>query len=158
MDLGIAILDIALWLLRYPEIKSVSAVNYYHTFKTVEDSSFVMMRFKNSAAVVLEASWTLHREDDLFYCNVYGTQGSSGINPLKIFKRMHGTLVNVTPLKMEHPSNIFKRSYEYELQHFVSAVRNNTDVISTGEEALARLKIIDAIYKSAKLEKEIIFR
>jgi predicted dehydrogenase len=117
-----------------------------------------MMRFKNSAAVVLEASWTLHREDDLFYCNVYGTQGSSGINPLKIFKRMHGTLVNVTPLKMEHPSNIFKRSYEYELQHFVSAVRNNTDVISTGEEALARLKIIDAIYKSAKLEKEIIFR
>jgi len=158
MDLGIVILDIALWLLKFPEIKSVSAANYHHSFKTVEDSSFVMLRFKNDSTAVLEASWTLHREDDLFYCNVYGTEGSSGINPLKIFKRMHGTLVNVTPLKMEHPSNIFKRSYEYELQHFINSIRNNTEVISTGEEAIARLNIIDAIYKSARLKKEIIFK
>jgi predicted dehydrogenase len=158
MDLGIVILDIAMWMLKFPEVSSVSAVNYYHWFKTVEDSSFVMLKFKNDATLILEASWTLHREDDLFYCNVYGTQGSSAINPLKIYKRMHGTIVNVTPLKMEHPSNIFKRSYEYEIQHFISALRNNTEVVSTGEEALARLNIIDAIYKSAKLGKEISFK
>lgn len=158
MDLGIVMLDIALWLLKFPKVKSVSAVNYYHTFKDVEDSSFVLIRFQNNATLSIEASWTLHREDDLFYCNVYGKEGSSQINPLKIYKRMHGTLVNVTPLKMEKPANIFKRAYEYELNHFVNAVRNSTPNVSNGAEALERMKIVDAIYKSAKQGKEVVFK
>lgn len=156
MDLGIVMLDIALWLLRFPKVKSVSAVNYHHSFKNVEDSSFVLMRFENNITLSIEASWTLHREDDLFYCNVYGKEGSSQINPLKIYKRMHGTLVNVTPLKMEKPANIFKRAYEYELSHFINAVRSNSPNLSNGAEALERMRIIDAVYKSAKQGKEII--
>jgi predicted dehydrogenase len=158
MDLGIVLLDIALWLMKYPKIRSVNSVNYYHSFKSVEDSSFVMLRFENNATVIFETSWTLQREEDLFYCNVFGTEGSSSINPLKIFKKMHGALMNVTPMKMEKPANIFKRSYEYELKHFFNAVQNDTEIISTGDEALQRLKIIDAIYKSAKLGKEIYFK
>lgn len=158
MDLGIVTLDIALWLLKFPKVKSVSAVNYYHTFKDVEDSSFILIRFQNNATLSIEASWTLHREDDLFYCNVYGKEGSSQINPLKIYKRMHGTLVNVTPLKMEKPANIFKRAYEYELSHFFNSVRSGKPNLSTGEEALERMKIIDAIYKSAKQGKEVVFK
>ena len=158
MDLGIVMLDASLWLLKFPEIISVSAVNYNHAFQTVEDSSFIMLRCANNATVTIEASWTLHREEDLFYCNVYGTEGSSSINPLKILKRMHGTLVNVTPLKMETPTNIFKKSIEYELKNFINSIRNNGKIISSGEEALTRLKIVDAIYRSAKLGKEIIFK
>jgi predicted dehydrogenase len=158
MDLGIVMLDIALWLMRFPKVKSVSAVNYYHSFKDVEDSSFVLIRFENNATLSIEASWTLHREDDLFYCNVYGKEGSSQINPLKIYKRMHGTLVNVTPLKMERPANIFKRAYEYELNHFITSVRNGSPNLSNGSEALERMKIIDAVYKSAKLGKEVAFK
>jgi len=145
-------------VMNFPEVVSVSAVNYNHAFQTVEDSSFFMLRCANNATITIEASWTLHREEDLFYCNVYGTEGSSSINPLKILKRMHGTLVNVTPLKIETPANIFKKSIEYELKNFINSIRNNSKIISTGEEALARLKIIDAIYKSAKLGKEIIFK
>jgi predicted dehydrogenase len=117
-----------------------------------------MLRFENGATVNIEASWTLHREDDLFYCNVYGNEGSSSINPLKIYKKMHGTLVNVTPLKMEKPTNIFKRSYEYEINHFINCVINNSDIVSSGAEALERMKIVDAVYRSAKLGKEIAFK
>src|SRR4030095_4629518 len=112
IDLGIVMLDIALWLMKFPKIKSVSAVNYYHTFKNVEDSSFVMLRFQNDATVIVEASWTLQREDDLFYCNVYGKEGSANINPLKIYKYMHGTLVNVTPqswVKRSYLNEIYRR-------------------------------------------------
>jgi predicted dehydrogenase len=158
MDLGIVMLDIALWLLKFPKLKSVSAVNYYHSFKDVEDSTFVLLRFENGSTVSVEASWTLLREDDLFYCNVYGKEGSAQINPLKIYKKMHGTLVNVTPLKMERPANIFKRSYEYEINHFINSVRNNKPNLSSGTEALERMKIVDAVYKSAKLGKEVILK
>lgn len=159
MDLGIVLLDISLWMLNFPKIKSVSAVNYYHTLADVEDSTFALLRFENGATINIEASWTLHREDDLFYCNVYGKEGSASINPLKIYKRMHGTLVNVTPLKMEKPANIFKRSYEYELNHFINCIANDTgQLVSSGIEALERMKIVDAVYKSAKLQKEVSFK
>ncbi len=158
MDLGIVVLDIALWLLKFPKIKSVSAVNYNRTFKTVEDTSIVFLRFVNGSTVSIEASWSLLRENDMFYCNVYGTEGSTSINPLRIYKKMHGTLVNVTPLKLEKPANIFKRSYEYELQHFFNSVRTGRPVVSDGEEALSRQRIIDTVYKSAKSGKEIFFK
>lgn len=158
MDLGIVCLDVSLWLMKYPDIKSVSAINYHHTFEAVEDSSFVLLRFVNGSTVSIEVSWSLLRENDIFYCNIYGKEGSTSINPLRIYKKMHGTLVNVTPVKFEKPANIFIRSYEYELQHFINAVQTNTHVISSGVEALARLKIIEAIYKSAKTGKEIIFK
>jgi predicted dehydrogenase len=158
MDLGIVMLDIALWLMKFPKIKSVTAVNYYHTFKDVEDSSFVLLRFANNATVTIESSWNLHREDDLFYCNVYGREGSSSINPLKIYKKIHGTLVNITPLKIEKPANIFKRTYEYQIRHFINCIRSNTPNISGVKEALNRMKIVDAIYKSARSGKEVLFK
>jgi predicted dehydrogenase len=158
IDLGIVMLDIALWLMKFPRIKSLTAVNYHHSFKDVEDSSFVLLRFANNSTLTIEVSWTLHREDDLFYCNVYGKEGSAGINPLKIYKHMHNTLVNVTPLKMEKPANIFKRSYEYELSHFINCVRNDTPNLCDGLEALDRMKIVDAVYKSAKTGKEVSFK
>ncbi len=158
IDLGIVLLDIALWLMRFPKIKSVSAANYNHSVKDVEDSSFVMLKFANNATVTIETSWTLHRENDLFYCNVYGKEGSANINPLSIYKHMHGTLVNVTPLKMEKPANVFKRTYEYELNHFFNSVRNNKPALSDGTEALERMKIVDAVYRSAKTGREIVFK
>lgn len=158
MDLGIVVLDMAMWLMKFPKIKSISAVNYHHNFKGVEDTSIVFLKFANGVTINIESSWTLHREHDIFYSNVFGTEGSSSINPLRIYKKMHSTLVNVTPLKLEKPVNIFKRSYEYELQHFLNSVRTGTDVISSGNEALTLMKIIDSVYKSANSGKEVIFK
>ena len=155
MDLGIVLLDTVLWLLKFPEVKSVSAVNCYNMNTDVEDSTIVLIRFENGVTLNLEASWSLLREDDLFYVNVYGKAGSAQINPLKIYKRMHGNIVNVTPLKMEKPENIFKRSYEYELIHFIKVIQEGKEIVSGGREALQCLKIVDAVYKSAKLGKEI---
>jgi predicted dehydrogenase len=158
MDLGIVILDIALWMMKFPKIKSVSAVNFNHSFKDVEDSSFVLLRFENGSTVSIETSWTLHRANDMFYCNVYGREGSSSINPLRIYKNMHDTLVNVTPVKIEKPTNLFKRTYEYELNNFVTSVLNGKPSLSDGSEALDRMKIVDAVYESAKAGKEIVFK
>jgi len=157
MDLGVVMLDTALWLMKFPKVHSVSSVNYYQNSTDVEDSTFALIKFENNATLALETSWALHREDDLFYCNVYGTEGSSQINPLKIYKRMLGTLVNVTPLKMEKPANMFKRTYEYELIHFFKVIQEDITLLSSGPEALERLKIVDAVYESARTGKEVLF-
>lgn len=158
MDLGIVILDIALWMMKFPKIKSVSAVNFNHSFKDVEDSSFVLLRFENGSTVSIETSWTLHRANDMFYCNVYGREGSTSINPLRIYKNMHDTLVNVTPVKIEKPANLFKRTYEYELNNFINSVLTGKPSLSDGSESLDRMRIVDAIYESAKAGREVTFK
>lgn len=158
LDNGIVMLDLGLWIMGFPEIQSVSAANYFHNTNSVEDSSIAVIKFKNKSVLTIEVSWSLLRDGELFYCNVYGKEGSSSINPFKIYKRMEGNLYNITPKKLVLPSNTFKKSYEYELRHFVNAVKGEINLISTGEDALKVMEAVDAIYNSAKKDREIIFK
>ncbi|HZY10268.1 MAG TPA: Gfo/Idh/MocA family oxidoreductase [Bacteroidota bacterium] len=155
LDLGIVMLDLVLWMLDFPPVERVSAKMYRHKTKNVEDSSIVFIEMKYGIAVIIEVSWSLHAVQDSFYAEFYGSEGSAMINPLRIHKQLHGNLVNVTPAKSETPINLFKKSYESELKHFVGAARGLHTVISTGEEAVLRMKIVEAIYRSAQKGKEI---
>jgi predicted dehydrogenase len=157
LDMGIVMLDLALWMTGYPEVSRVNATNYSHKTK-VEDSSVAYLTMKNGATITIEVSWNFHIENELYYCNIYGEQGSGKINPLMIHKEMHGNIVNVTPVKTDTSQNALKKSYENELKHFIGAVRGIHPIISTAQEAVQRMKIIDAIYKSSVKGKEITFK
>jgi predicted dehydrogenase len=158
LDLGIVMLDLALWMTGYPEVTRVNAVNYSLKNASVEDSSAVFLSMKNGATIMIEVSWSFMIENELHYCNIYGEHGSGKINPLRVHKEMHGGIVNVTPEKMDAPLRMLKRSFENELKHFIGAVRGLHSVISTSEEAVQRMKIVDAVYKSAAKQKEISFK
>ncbi len=157
LDMGIVMLDLALWMTGYPDVVRVNAVNYYHRTK-VEDSSVAFLHMKNGATISIEVSWRVHIENELYYCNIYGDKGSGKVNPLKIHKEMHGSVVNVTPMKTDSTVNMIKRSYENELKYFIETLRGNLPNISTAGEAVQRMKIVDAIYKSASKGKEIYFK
>ncbi len=156
LDLGIVMLDMAMWLMNYPDVLTVSATTYHQHTKTVEDSAALFARFAGDVTFTTEVSWTFQREGDFFYCNVFGDDGSAFINPLKVYKRIHNNLVNLTPAKAHTPVALYKKSYENELRHFVSAVRGIVPLISTGEEAMKRMTIVEAIYQSAAKKKEIV--
>jgi predicted dehydrogenase len=155
LDMGIVILDLALWMMGYPSIEKVTAQTYYHETESVEDSAVAMLGMANGTTITIEVSWSLNVEDDFFYCNVFGRNGSARLNPLRLNKQMHGSLVNMTPAKVEKPHSLFKRSYENEIRHFVGAARGLHPVTSTGEEALHRMKIVEAIYESARTGRQI---
>jgi predicted dehydrogenase len=156
LDLGIVMLDLALWMTGFPEVARVNASDYAHKTK-VEDSSVAFITMKNGTTITIEVSWNFHIENELYYCNIYGDQGSGKINPLKIHKEMLGNIVNVTPIKTDTSQHALKRSYENELKHFVGAVRGIHPIISTAQEAVQRMKIVDAVYRSAEKGKEIYF-
>jgi predicted dehydrogenase len=158
LDLGIVMLDLALWMTGYPEVKRVDSSTYSHATPGVEDSAAVFLFMKNGATITIEVSWSFYIENELFYCNIYGDKGSAKLNPLKIHREMHGSIVNVTPGKIDDIQNLFRRSYENELKHFVGAVRGIHQVISTADEAVLRMRIVDAIYQSAAKKKEIYFK
>lgn len=155
MDLGVVMLDMACWTLGYPEVRRVSAMHFNHKTKNVEDTSVVSMAMKNGTVVNLEVSWSACVPEDVYYFHAYGTEGSASLNPLRIHKDLNGNIVNLAPAKIESPQQLFKRSYENELKHFLAAVRNIHPVISTADEAVQRMKIIEAVYKSVRTGKEV---
>jgi predicted dehydrogenase len=157
LDLGIVMLDLILWMTGFPEIVRVSSRMYHHSTKSVEDTCVVFLQLKSGVTVTIEVSWSLQSAEDFFYCQLFGSGGSAMINPLRILKNLHGNIVNVTPAKLESRQNLHKKSYENELKHFVGAARGLHPVVSTGEEAVHRMKIVDAIYGSSKRGKEIAF-
>jgi predicted dehydrogenase len=142
----------------FPEVKSVSAVNYYHNTKTVEDSNFALIKFKNGSALTIEVSWSFLRSREFYYCNVYGTNGSTSINPLRILKKMDTELFDITPKTIKLSPHEIKSSYEFELKYFISSVKGKNTPISTGREAMNVMQVVDSVYKSAKLGKEIVFK
>jgi predicted dehydrogenase len=158
MDNGIVMLDLGMWMLGFPEVKSVSAVNYKHNTKTVEDSNFTFVKFKNGACLTIEVSWSFLRTGEFFYCNVFGTNGSATINPLRISKMINKQVFDITPKNIKVLSGNYRNSFENELKYFTGAINGTHELVSTGKEALAVMEVLDAIYKSAQAGKEIIFK
>ncbi len=156
LDLGIVMFDLAFWMMGYPEVKEVTATNYTHMTRDVEDSSIVYLKMKNGSTMTIESSWSFESNTDFFYCDCFGTEGSGSLNPFRILKRMHGSLVNVAPASQETPQNLYRKSYENEIKHWVSVLQNLHPVQSTGDEAIHRMKVVEAIYRSAKGGRSIV--
>ncbi|MCX6173264.1 MAG: Gfo/Idh/MocA family oxidoreductase [Ignavibacteriales bacterium] len=155
IDLGILILDLALWILNDKKMKSVSVQKFNHNTKDVEDSAIGLIRFDDDRVISFEVSWGLHSEWDKFHLAAFGTEGTAHLNPLRAYKRMESSHIDYTVSNQSNQTNLFKKSYENELKHFIGVVRENTPVISTGDDAVSLMILLEALYKSAKLKKEI---
>lgn len=155
LDLGIHLLDVALWLIDNPAVNSVSTQNYYQNSKNLEDTSVSFIRCNNSSVISLETSWSLAEEKDSFYISIYGSKGSISTTPFKLYKRIGEENVDLKPSTTENPLQLFKKSYLNELKSFIGAINGLNPVFSPGEEAMELLKISEAMYKSASQDKEI---
>jgi predicted dehydrogenase len=157
VDLGIVMLDMAFWMMGYPDVKRVSATHFAQSTRQVEDTSLVSIMMANGSKINLDVSWSMSAEEDVYFCDVYGTEGTARLNPLRISKELHGNYVNLAPARMDPPQKFFKRSYENELKHFLSSVRGIVPVVSTADEAVQRMRIVEAVYKAARTEREVQF-
>ncbi|MDX9924630.1 MAG: Gfo/Idh/MocA family oxidoreductase [Ignavibacteriaceae bacterium] len=155
MDLGIVILDLALWLYDFIPIKSVSVQKFHHKLKDVEDSAVGFIRLENGSVINFEVSWSLYSETNGFNLTAFGTKGSAMLNPLRAYKRIDSLSLDYSTSTTSSKTNLFRKSYENELKHFIGSVRGNNPVISSSENAMMRMKLLDAIYKSAESNKEV---
>lgn len=155
IDLGIHLLDLALWLMNYPEINSVSCKTYQLNTKNVEDTAISFIKFKNNSLINLEVSWSMPTDKDHFFLSVFGTKGSFTLSPLHVYKRINNEILDLTPAQVDNATMLFKKSYMNELRSFVGAVKGLNPVLSPGDEALERMKIIEAMYLSAQKDQEV---
>ena len=156
LDIGNQLIDLALFLTGMPEIKSVRLYDYtINPEAEVEEAALAVIETKNHASLTIEISWRMHMENDMIYTHIFGKKGSAYLNPLRIQKELHGNLVNVTPLLGEKSADRYKKAYEAEINHFYRVIRKQDTNQSSVEDALYIMRIIDALYQSAKEKKEI---
>ena len=155
MDLGAQMLDMALWILDMPKVAAVSATaNPVPAHDETESTASALLRLASGGVITLEVSWGLLMERDFAYLNLFGDKGAALLNPLRFHKEMHGSLVNVTPA-LASPRNSYKLSYESEIRHFVECVRTGSQPGSSGEDALAMQRLLEALYRSATEGREV---
>ncbi len=155
IDLSILLLDLALWLLEFPSVEAVSTQSYQHYTKNVEDSSISLLRCTGPVTVSMESSWSLPMAKDSFYFIIYGTKGGASLNPFHVYKRIDENIIDLTPSQTESAVSLFKKSYTNELKSFIGSVNGLNPTFSSAEESLPRMKVIEAMYKSSSLNKEI---
>ncbi len=156
MDLGLQLIDLALWLLNMPKVINVRS-NFYtinQEYK-VEDSALIILQTDENVIITIETAWRMHLENDLLYTHVFGSQGGAFLNPLRINKELHGNLVNVTPIQSNKNIDMFTNAFESEINNFVDVINGKEQAITPGSDGVYLMNIIDAIYKSAELGKQV---
>lgn len=154
LDLGFQMLDLSLWILGSHKVTSVTASVHRSKKGEVEDSATAFFRLESGSTLTLELSWGLLMEKDFAYLNLFGSGGAALLNPFRVHKGMHGTLVNVTPA-MEPPKNQYKQSMEAQVEHFAESLRTGRKPFGSADEVLSVMQLIDAVYKSAESGKEV---
>lgn len=155
IDLGISLIDSLLWITDFPEVEAVNASMFKHKTNSVEDVCIANIRFKNQSVATLEMSWSLFSSRNNFAFNVYGSHGAAKINPLRLFKSNGDVYEPVANTDTLSNIAIHRKSFESEIKHFVNAVLGIGPVISTVSEAVKTMRIIDAMYLSAKENAEV---
>ena len=168
IDIGVHRLDLALWLMGYPRAISVSASTYEHIGRRlasdtgaefdVEDLASAFIRLENGATLIVETSWDGYSEkkEDMV-TQIYGTKGGviqrnvgEGYDfEARMFTEEDGILMESRILEAG------KKRSKNPMEHFVDCILDDTEPIATGEQGLECMRIIDAIYLSAKEGREI---
>lgn len=154
MDLGLQMLDLALWVMGYPEPERISAHMYSRAGSEVEDSAVVVLRLAGDRVINLECTWNLPAKRDRQFLHLMGTQGSGSLAPLAVFKEMPAGLVEVTPQVPAQRENLFTASYRNELAHFVEVVRGEREAAAPAEHRVL-MRLVEAAYRSAAERREV---
>ncbi len=167
IDLGVHRLDLALWLMGYPEPEWVMGSAYNHIGSalardagvefTVEDFAIGLIRFTNGATLEVEASWAGNiQEKELMETRLLGTRGGL------LQRNAGGSYDLITELYLERNGSMYDMKLDVasaarttSTAHFIDAIVNDTEHIATGEEGVTVMKLLDAIYTCAETRKPV---
>lgn len=156
IDLGLVVIDLILHVFDFGKVRSVVGSTFNLHTKSVEDVVVAMVHFESGSIATIESAWSLMRPDDLFYCNVFGRSGSAYINPFRLVRKQGNDLNAIQQAVSGTSVSLYRKSYQVELKHFVNAVRGLVPFVSTVSEAIERMKIVEALYASSELSREVV--
>jgi len=154
-NLSTKLLDLILWLLDFPVIKSVTTHNFNLNIRKNEDVSISFLRTEISS-ILIETKFVSDSKNEEFNFEIYGTQGKATLNPLRVYHQSGNNKIDYSGFAKSSQEKMNSKSYQNQLKHFFRIVKKGKNDLSTFEENIEELKIIRAMYESAELKREII--
>jgi predicted dehydrogenase len=157
LDLGVHKLDLALHLLDFPEVESVTGTCTYGIGKAigekrgrdyrVEDSAIGLLRHADGSSLLLHAAYFLSgpdadRNEILIHCD-------------------NGYVRNDEAFGVDDEGNVSShplpevRGPNTALEHFCRVVRGESQLMATAEQGLQTLRIVQGIYESARTGRQV---
>src|SRR5207245_2631879 len=155
LDLGLQLLDLGLWLAGWPAPKRVSAHASGQTKDAVEDMATALVVCENGVSLTLDVSWRHMGEAERFWFDLVGTKGSASVQPLRVFKELHGTVTDVTPTGASGRETPFAQSYRAEWTYFLAVMRGDVNAPPPRDQ-LALHRVLDAVYRSADEGRDVL--
>jgi predicted dehydrogenase len=155
MDLGLPMVDLALWIAGNPAVERVSArLVRSRAAGAVEDAGAAFLQTGGGPDVFVDVSWRHVGSGEHTWLDVQGIKGSASIAPLRVCKELHGAPVDVTPTGAASRESLFAASYRSEWAYFLAAVRGEV-VAEPPEDQLQVIKVLEAVYRSADDQREV---
>ena len=173
IDIGVHMLDVALYLMGFPKPVAVAGMTYNiwdkldgYTYtsmwgkptpggrKDVDDYALALIRFDQGQTLQLNVSWAL---------NIGPMQPGMGV-------RLMGDKAGVALDGLDTPSihgeeagHLVDSTLHYakndaghdEMQHFLECIEHNREPIATAEQGRTVQRLLDAIYRSGEERREI---
>ena len=172
IDLGVHMLDLAVWLMGSPKAVAVSGCTYckfadapdisdsvHSSFGEknadgvfdVEDLAMGYIRFENGACLQIEFSWASNIEEEMRFVELRGTKSGCTWRDeqVKVFTEHGGVLQDDVP-KLPHADG-----HGNNLRHFVNVVLYGEQPDFTSAQGENIVRILEAFYRSAREGREI---
>ncbi len=176
IDLGVHVIDLARYLMGNHKPVSAYGVTFNHLkdrpgvrnnggymcsdkgnadLFNVEDFASALVRFDNGSVISLEASFSLNTKHDKGDIEFFGTKGGAKLSPdLELYSQANGYLTNT---QLDYPTALnFNGLFENEITHFLDCIIDGVPCRSPAEDGVTIMKILDAIYESARTGHEVI--
>ncbi len=155
MDLGLPMLDLALWVAGTPAVERVSAyLDRASGSKQVDEIGAAHLYADGDLSIFCDVSWRYAGPGEHTWLDIQGAKGSASISPLRVFKELHGAPVDVTPTGAAGRENPFTASYRSEWAYFLAGVAGTVEV-ELPEDQIHLHKVVEAIYKSADERRDV---
>jgi predicted dehydrogenase len=151
MDVGIYPMNEIRWMLgeapnRFTAVPS-TIDHASGRFTQMEETLNWTMQFPSQVSASLACSYGASMPG---FLRIHGTHATLEISPAYDYSGVHMQSVGGPQrVDMTSPGNQDSTHFLYEADHFADCIRNNTTPLTPGEEGLADLITIEAIYKAA---------
>jgi predicted dehydrogenase len=161
MDLGVHVLDLALYALDYPSPDQVLGNTYDFIGKTggkglmgtwnpatfeVEDAATAYLSFPNKASIMLSASFALNRQAEKDRnLEIFGSKGGVNLFPFTLHTEVAGELADVQFPYLEETDSQLKNTAA-----FLDACAGKPSNVCTAEQGAILQEIVERIYQSAE--------
>tara|TARA_A100000164_G_scaffold173681_1_gene154233 strand:- start:1186 stop:2202 length:1017 start_codon:yes stop_codon:yes gene_type:complete len=124
-----------------------------------EDTAVVILKFKNGALGLIEATTAVRPIDLEGSISILGSKGSVVIGGFAVNKVISWNIAGENNVSLEHldenPKDVYGFGHIKFYKEIVKTLKNDKTSLVDGEEGIKTVKLINAIYESIKKNKEV---